>query len=180
MTDTPSVTDTPTPTTTPFLPPAIEALFSSEVTPNPAAIFSPLEFTQNCFDLGNYESQTVFENPITGVCAVYSYDQMVPGAQWTALWLRAGELVCYETIPWDGNTGGYGFAECTNPIGGWLAGTYEVQLFVGLEYKTIGQFIVQGDAPTPEPPTPTLSPTVTHTPSVTPTSILAPHPTSTP
>ncbi len=153
------------------------------MTPNPAAIFSPLQFTENCADLGNYEAATVFENPLKTICAVYSYDQMVPGAQWTALWMHEGDLVCYETIPWDGTTGGYGFSECTDPIGGWQPGTYEVQIFVGLEWKVVGQFLVQGDLPTPSPtlsPTPTKVPTSTETPVSTATLSRTPNPTSTP
>jgi hypothetical protein len=181
VTDTPSVTDTPTITPTPFLPPAIEALFESVVTPNPAAVFSPLLFTENCSDFNNFESATVFENPVHYMCAVFSYDQMVPGAQWTALWLREGELVNYETKPWDGTTGGYGYTECSDPIGGWQPGQYQVQIFVGTEWKVVGEFLVQGDLPTPSPtitPSVTRSPTVTRTPSptLTPSRI----PTSTP
>jgi hypothetical protein len=108
---------------------------------------------------------------------------MLPGVQWTSLWLRGGDLVCYETIPWDGTTGGYGTAECADPIGGWQPGTYEVQIFVGLEWKVVGQFIVQGDAPTAIPtlsPTPSTTPTATQTPSATPTLTDTPNPTSTP
>ena len=180
ITDTPSITDTPTITPTPFLPPAIEALFQSEVTPNPGAVFSPIQFTENCSDFNNFTASTVFENPIQYMCGVFSYDQMVPGAQWSALWLRDGKLVSYETKPWDGTTGGYGYTECTDPIGGWQAGNYEVQIFVGLEWKVVGQFLVQGNPPTPSPtisPSPTRSPTPTRTP--TPTATRTPKPTAT-
>jgi type VI secretion system secreted protein VgrG len=107
------------------------------------------------------------------MCAVFSYDQMTPGAQWTALWLRDGKLVHYETIPWDGEVGGYGFTEWEAPASEWLPGVYDVQLFVGLDYKMIGQFILQGDAPTAVPTlslTPSRTPTITltFTPSQTP------------
>lgn len=96
------------------------------------------------------------------MCAVFSYANMTPGAQWTALWYRDGKLVHYETIPWDGETGGYGFADWEAPPSEWLPGDYEVQIFVGLEHKVVGRFAVQGDAPTPIS---TLSPTptLTHT-----------------
>ena len=69
------------------------------------------------------------------MCAVFTYDQMTPGAQWTALWYREGELVHYETIPWNGETGGFGFTEWEAPASEWLPGTYQVQIFVGLEWK---------------------------------------------
>src|SRR5688572_9924282 len=45
LTSTPLVTDTATPTSTPFLPVAIEALFTGPVTPNPEAAFSPMQFS---------------------------------------------------------------------------------------------------------------------------------------
>jgi len=121
------------------------------VTPNPAAVFSPLQFTRDCSNFTNFTPATVFENPTTYICAVFTYDQMVPGAQWTALWYRDGKLVHYETIPWDGQVGGYGFTEWRAPASEFLPGTYEVQIFVGLEWKVVGQFIIQGDAPTPLP-----------------------------
>ena len=87
---------------------------------------------------------------------------MTPNAQWTALWYRDGKLVHYETIPWDGEVGGYGFTEWKAPPEDWLPGTYQVQIFVGLDWKVVDQFILQGDSPTPIPtqsPTPTPLPT---------------------
>lgn len=189
FTDTPSVTDTPTVSPTPFLPPAIEALFESEVTPNPAAVFSPIQFTENCADFNNFESATVFQNPLDYLCGVFTYDQMMPGAQWTALWIHEGELVSYETQPWDGTTGGFGYTECTDPIGGWQSGEYEVQIFVGLEWKVVGRFVVEGEPPTPIPsltpsltrsPTPTRTPSLTVTPSPTRTPSRTPTPSPTP
>lgn len=165
VTDTPSVTDTPTPTSTPFLPIAIEALFQSAVTPNPAAVFSPLEFSTEYDGVNAVDPQTVFQNPIRRMYGVFTYDQMLPGAQWTALWFREGSLVCYETLPWDGTTGGYGYTDCVDPVDGWLAGTYEVQIFVGTDWKVVGRFIVEGNPPTL---TPTRTPSPTASPSRTP------------
>ena len=166
ITNTPSTTDTATITPTPFIPPVIEVLFESDVTPNPSAIFSLPQFTRNCTDFNNFTAETVFQNPINYMCAVFTYDQMTPGAQWTALWYRDGELVHYETIPWNGETGGFGFTEWEAPASEWLPGTYEVQIFVGLEWKVIGRFLVEGDAPTAVP---TMTPSITPTPSKTPT-----------
>jgi type VI secretion system secreted protein VgrG len=120
---------------------------------------------------------------------VFSYDQMTPGAQWTALWYRDGKLVHNESIPWNGETGGFGFTEWEAPAAEWLPGTYEVQIFVGLEWKQIGQFIVEGEAPTAIPtrtpsitPTPskTRTPTNTSTITQTPTATRTPRPTLTP
>jgi len=54
--------------------------------------------------------------------------------------------------------GGYGFTEWDASASEFLPGTYQVQVFVGLDWKVVGEFILQGDAPTPIPtetPTPT-------------------------
>jgi hypothetical protein len=63
-------------------------------------------------------------------------------------------------IVYDGEVGGYGFTEWDAPASEFLPGTYEIQIFVGLDYKVVGQFLIQGDAPTPIP-TETLTPTQT-------------------
>ena len=70
--------------------------------------------------------------------AVFSYDGMVVGSQWTALWYRGDELVHYETIPWNGGSGGLGFTDWAPDPSEWLPGDYEVQIFVGLLFKISG------------------------------------------
>ncbi|MCC6568586.1 MAG: hypothetical protein IT315_05055, partial [Anaerolineales bacterium] len=101
-----------------------------------------------CSNFVEFEAAAVFQTPVDYMCAVFTYAEMIPGSQWTALWLRDGQLVHYETIPWDGETGGYGFTEWEAPPDQFLPGAYEVQIFVGLDYKVVGQFVIQGDAPT--------------------------------
>ncbi len=178
VTDTPLVTDTPTITPTPSLPLAVLALFQSSITPNPAVVFSPLTFsTKVDSNLQAIDPQTVFQNPITEIFATYSYNNMTPGSQWTAVWLRDGQQVCLETHPFAGGTGGFDSASCANPMGGWLPGTYETQIFVGEDWKVIGRFLVEGNPPTPVP---TTTSTPTRTPTRTPTSTKAPPPTGTP
>jgi hypothetical protein len=183
ITDTPSVTDTPTITSTPYIPPAIEALFSSIVTPNPNAAFSPLLFSTIYENSECVAPSTSFVNPIREIFACFSYDNMSPGVQWTAMWYRGSDLVHYETYPWDGSTGGLYYSQWAPPPAMWEAGTYNVQVFVGLDWKVVGQFIVSGDPPTAIPTlslTPTVAPTSTRTPSPTPTSSRTPVPTGTP
>jgi hypothetical protein len=183
ITDTPSVTDTPTITPTPFIPPAIEALFNSDVTPNPDAVFSPLLFSTVYENFECVAPSTSFVNPIREIYACFSYDNMSPGVQWTALWYRENEVVHYETYPWDGSTGGLYYSQWSPPPELWLAGEYTVQLFVGLEFRGSGKFRVTGEPPTAVPtitPSPTISPTVTRTPSATPTFTLTPETTLTP
>jgi hypothetical protein len=180
ITNTPAVTDTPTATSTPFIPPAIEASFASVVTPNPDAIFSPLQFAQSIDN--KYQPvgpATVFKNPIRRMYAIFSYDKMTPGVQWTALWYRDGELVHYETKPWDGELGGYGYTDWQPSPEKWLPGNYQVVIFVGTEWKVVGTFIVEGEPPTASPtrfPTRTNTATFTKGPTKTkiPTSTLQP------
>ena len=82
----------------------------------------------------------------------FDYNNTIPGVQWTALWYRNGGLICYETKPWDGGTGGIGgYTECSSPIGGWQPGQYEVQIFMGLEWKVVGRFSVLDNLSTPTP-----------------------------
>jgi len=191
ITDTPNVTDTPTITPTPSLPLAIVAVFNSSVTPNPDTVFSPLLFTTKGGDFPVNNPQTVFQNPVGHMYAVFSYDKMAIGSQWTAIWYRDGQMVNHETKPWDCSncgTGGFGLTDWNPPPDRWIPGVYEVQIFVGEDWKVVGRFLVQGTPPTAAPtltptmtkvPTPTLTPSVTPRPSLTPTSSKTPVPSAT-
>lgn len=190
VTLTPAESYTPTITPTPFVPLAVEARFEAKVTPNPDAVFSDLVFTQGIDALYQpVAAGTEFQNPVGHLYAVFSYDQMVDGSQWTALWFRNGELVYFETRVWDGGTGGFGYTDWNPDPSEWLPGQYEVQIFNGLIWKRSGRFTVQGEPPTPAPtltpsisPTPTRTLTPTRTPSPTRTATLPPalRPTRTP
>jgi hypothetical protein len=177
ITDTPLVTDTATATSTPFIPAAIQALFQSSVTPNPNVVFSTLQFTTDGFGYPVSNPGTVFQNPVGHLYAIFTYDQMMPGTQWTALWFREGVLVHYQTIPWDGGTGGVGFTDWNPSPDQWIPGLYEVQNFVGEEFVGNGRFLVQGAPPTPAP---TITPTFTKIPTHTPTASSTPTPSKTP
>ena len=168
ITETPSVTDTPTPTSTPFIPPVIEALFESDVAPNTDAVFSPLQFSTVMENYQAVSPATYFLNPVDELFAVYSYNNMLPGVQVTDLWYRDGELVHYATAPWDGSTGGLGNAYCSYTLcDRWQPGEYQLRIFVGLEIRTSGIFVVDGEPLTATPtltPSPTLEPTETPSP----------------
>ncbi|HNN14483.1 MAG TPA: hypothetical protein PKL78_13050 [Anaerolineales bacterium] len=158
LTLTPSVSDTPTLTPTPYLPVAIEALFAGPVTPNPDSVFTAIQFSTQFDGVNSVDPKTVFELPIETMYGGFDYNNTLPGVQWTALWFRSGELVCYETEPWraEWGTGGIGgYTECSAPIGGWQPGQYEVQIFMGYEWKVVGRFVVL-DSLTPST-TPDLS-----------------------
>lgn len=173
ITETPTITNTPSVTDTPSIPDSVAALFESTITPNPESVFSPAVFARALEDGLPVDPSTEFQNPLDTLYGSFSYDKMLAGSQWTALWYRGDELVCVETQPWDGGTGGYAFSECTLPADQWLPGEYEMQIFVGREWNNSGRFVVIGDPPTPRP---TLSPT----PSVTPSPTRGPSPTFTP
>ena len=117
----------------------------------------------------NYQAvspSTFFVNPIQDLYAVYSYNNMFPGVQVTELWFHNGEMVHYNTFPWDGTTGGLGFAECNYTLcDGWQPGDYQVQIFVGNDWKVVGLFSLDGE---PLTPTPTLVPTPTPSATATP------------
>lgn len=185
VTNTATITPTLEFTETPELPVVISEGFTSEITPNPNAVFSELSISRRL--TGEYlpiDPADTFPNPIDELYGSFSYDSMSVGSQWTALWFREGELVCYETIPWNGASGGFGFTECLIPTEDWLPGDYEIQIYVGETWEASGSFTITGSAPTPTfTPTftVTLSPTITTTPTLTttPTMTLTPSLTST-
>jgi hypothetical protein len=164
ITLTPEISYTPTVTLTPFMPAAIEVQFTGVVTPNPAAAFSPLQFSREVVNFTAVDPQTVFQNPVQKVYVTYTYDGMTDGVDWTMLWYRGNELLKYDTSPWDGGTGGNGQYVLELPTEEWLPDTYQVIFFVGTEWKTIGEFRVTGSPPSPTPtPYPSLTPTSTRT-----------------
>jgi type VI secretion system secreted protein VgrG len=180
LTLTPAESYTPTETSIPEVPLAIQAQFESVVTPGPDSVFSPLTFAEGLDSLFRPVDPGVeFQNPLVIIYAVFSYDQMLDGVQWTAVWLRDGELVYYETLVWDGGTGGLGYSEWQPDADQWFPGAYQVQIFVGLEPKVVGDFLVVGD-PATVTPTHTNTPTSTDTPTATSTRTPFPAPTITP
>jgi hypothetical protein len=141
-------------------------LFQGIVTPNPDAVFTPLQFSTQFDGTNPVDPKTVFELPIQTMYGGFDYNNLVPGVQWTALWYHDQKLICYETQPWDGGTGGIGgYTECSNPIGGWQPGQYEVQLFMGYDWKVVGRFIVIGSPEAAPTGTPTFTPIPTFTPA---------------
>ena len=193
ITETPSITETPIPSATPSLPMEVQFKFTSNVAPNPAVVFSPMVFSRD-LDLKTYtpiDEGTLFEAPVQKIIASFSYDGMNAGAQWSVLWYRGEELISFETQEWVDNTGGYGYSELDDSVVSLLPGDYQVQIFVGFDWKTVGFFRIEGDMPTITPtptaskiPTntatrmPTLAPTATQTKS--PTRTISPSKTAAP
>ena len=176
---TPTFTITPTPAIsyTPQIPQEIAKEFTALITPNSAAVFSFPVFSREIDeDMQPVDPLLEFENPITHLYATFSYDQMIVESQWSAVWYRLAddEIICFETKPWDGSTGGYGYTECDADIKEWLAGEYEVRIFIGEIWKSSERFTVIGDPPSPtttSTPTRTATPTWTLTPTRTTTLI---------
>lgn len=198
ITETPTITPTLSITPTPFIPPAVETLFTGIITPSPDSVFSPIRFGLALDENRQaVDPKTEFTNPVGHMYATFSYNLMTNGVQWSALWFRGTELVFFETKPWDGGTGGYGYSDWNPDPSAWLPGDYEVAIFIGYEWKISGRFTVSGNPPnvTLEPsgtvaPTatftltfgPTLTATSTNTPTITltPTVTITRIPTRTP
>lgn len=170
ITFTPTITLTPMFSPTPLLPTQYLSKFTGQQTPDPLAVFSSLQFSRKIEGNLPVDPLVEFANPVIHVYGTFSYDKMTDGAQWTAIWKRGDSIICDETKPWDGGTGGYGYTDCLPPAQDWLPGEYEVQVFLGTQYITGGLFTVTGDAPTvtrTPVPTKTTAPTSTRLPSAT-------------
>lgn len=183
ITNTPSITltpaesYTPTSTLTPHMPVAVEARFEGKLTPPAEAAFSPLIFSNIGLD-EDYNAigpGIQFTNPVGHLYARFSYAKMEDDIQWSALWYQGGVLVHFESLPWNGGSGGIGYTDWDPAPEMWLPGVYEIQIFLGTDYILSGIFTVVGD-----PSTPTISPTpsitITPSPSITP----SPAPSDTP
>jgi hypothetical protein len=179
---TPTPTDTPTPTVspTPALPvDVITPIPGATVTPPPEAIAANVRFSRRD-DCSVSGSQEFFDQLPKTVYAHFFYNNWLPGAQWSGVWLRNGEIIYNETRLWDGSTGGCGFSNYDGGKQWWLEGSYEVQIFLGERWLTSGRFQVVRSTPTPTitptrtPRTPSPSPTVTNTRTPVPTPTTTP------
>ncbi len=163
ITPTPSITWTPTATNTPVIPENIGVLFRETVTPDPRAALSTIDIASR-LDNSNraVNPDNTFISPTGVLYGAFTYNFMQDGVRWTAIWYHGSTIVCLESKPWDGGTGGFGYTEC-NPQQGWQAGDYEIQMFVGTLWKVSAEFEVLSGTPTPSA-TATPSPSLTATP----------------
>jgi hypothetical protein len=151
ITSTPEASATPTETGTPSIPEAMLVTFHETVTLGTAAALSPIVIASRLDNFNRpLDGAATFARPPDRLLGAFTYDGLVDGVRWTALWWRGAVLVCRESKPWDGGTGGYGYTECT-PDGGWVPGEYEVQMFLGEAWWTSTRFTVEGVATTPSP-----------------------------
>jgi hypothetical protein len=109
------------------------------VTPDPGAAFGPIRFAHEL----NYppsDPLDTFEDPDGTIYGIFEYNLLDPGVDWTAIWYRGDEIICLESLPWDGATGGWGYTECSPSA--WEVGDYEVRMFVGETWKVSSRFSV--------------------------------------
>lgn len=151
ISSTPTVTPSMTETSTPVLPQELTILLIREtVTPDPRAIFSPIQVATRIGAKNKpINPSDTFNNPITRLFGAFSYDFLQDDLRWAAIWYRESEIVCLDTRAWDGGTGGFGFTDCQPPQ--WLPGIYEIQMFIGDQWKVSTWFTVVGEPPTPTP-----------------------------
>jgi type VI secretion system secreted protein VgrG len=148
----PTLTRTPSITPTPVVPAEVAAEFSSTLEPGDNIIFSMIKFSDEIDDL--YQpivERTVFSPPVEKVFGSFTYNNMEPGLQWSAVWVNPnGEVICYETEAWGNYTGGYGFTECEYDPETWVEGEYQVQMFLGYVWWQTNTFWF-GEDPQPTP-----------------------------
>ena len=148
----------------------------SSVTPQVSATISDIRFTDRLLDnmlpVGN---RVEWSNPLARMYASFAYSHMTYEVQFTVLWFRNGELIYFESGPWQSGGRGRGYSKWEPAPHEWHAGEYEVQFFIGTEWKATGHFSVSG-----EPLTPTFTPAPTWTRTPSPTSTSSPVPSWTP
>jgi hypothetical protein len=107
--------------------------------------------------------------------AVFSYALLEDDIQWSALWYKGDELVHYESLPWNGGSGGIGYTDWDPAPELWLSGDYQIKIFLGLDFYISGDFSVVG---APSTSTVTLTPSITPSPTFTihPSAIVSPTP----
>ncbi len=171
---TPTITLTLAQTYTPSLPTEAIATIQTPIGPDTAAVFSPITFSTTTKDGVVTNTVDSFDGGVTHIFGGFSYDKMVTGVQWTAVWLREGQVIWLETKPWNYTPGGYGYTDYQQTADQWQPGEYEVQIFVGSTWKSSGRFTIVGaattgtvTATTPAPGTPVVQPSSTPSPSPT-------------
>ena len=140
---------TPTETGTPRLPAAIVTPISSPIVTPPAnAVAGPLSITP-IFDYPARRASDYFDPSIKTLYAVFEYNNFAKGMQWSAVWYRDAAPIFIETLPWDGETGGWGYSELS--LDPWPVGAYEVHIFAGDRWLRSTTFFIVEELPTNTP-----------------------------
>jgi len=143
---TPSVTPTPTKTHTPSpTVPILEAIYTPVVpysTPGPTAYIGELTVSRGVnLDGTPIDADTSFPVGRAVLFCSFNYVNMTNGVVWRHVWLRDGQLVGGGTRVWEWGARGrtYFFLR---PLGGFLAGEYELQILVAEKVVQFTRFSV--------------------------------------
>lgn len=170
-------------TATPAMPIAVQAMVQGTATPAFDVEFGRLRFSTEINNYTLVAPGEKFVNPIKQMYSVFTYQPLGVKVEWIALWYQNGALKYVDTTSWKDFPAGVAVAGWTRPATEWGPGQYEVQIFLGTEWKASGRFTLEGNPPsaTPSPPpsaTPTIAPTLmaSTTPTVTRTPTASPLP----
>ncbi|MFH1185627.1 MAG: NBR1-Ig-like domain-containing protein [Chloroflexota bacterium] len=175
VTPSPIIPPTSAMTPTPVMPIAVQAMIQGTVTPAFDTQFGRLRFSTEINNYALVAPGETFRNPIKQMYSVFTYQPIGVKVEWTALWYQNRELKHVDTTSWKDFPSGVAVVSWLRPASEWEAGEYEVQVFVGTDWKASGRFLLDG-----EPPTITASPPATATASFTPTTAASRTPTITP
>jgi hypothetical protein len=159
-------------TATPAMPIAVQALIQGTVTPAFDVEFGRLRFSTEINNYTLVAPGEVFTNPIKQMYSVFTYQPVGVKVEWIALWYQNGALMYVDTTSWKDFPAGVGVASWIRPAPEWQPGDYEVQVFLGTDWKASGRFALAGNPPTVTPsplPSATVTPAPTSTASSTPT-----------
>jgi hypothetical protein len=163
LTLTASKTFTPTPSPTPFVPNNIEQSFKSNVPPNPDLRIGPLTFAKSITqNLQPVSSGISFRNPINRIYVLFPYENVNDGVELTVIVYMDGALFAWVSNPWYPGPEGIGVFTWSTAPDYFPHAAYEVQIFVGGQWKQTGYFWITDDPPEP---TATSTPSVTRQPS---------------
>lgn len=142
----PADTPTPSPTATSAVSP-----ISMEATPTPAPAepipddvkFGPITFAAGINDqLEPINPTRVFSETVKRVYAVFPFEGMRRGLNWTQVWYFNGLVFLRDQSAWEWGTAATSYV-FTKPRG---AGTYRLELYVNDTLVASGSFVIQGPA----------------------------------
>jgi hypothetical protein len=140
---------TPTETGTARLPlDIVTPIPSTTITPPADAVAGPISITP-FFDYPARQASDYFDPTGKTLYAVFEYNNFAKGMQWSAVWYRDAAPIFIETLPWDGETGGWGYSELA--LDPWPTGTYEVRIFAGERWLRSTIFFIVEELPTNTP-----------------------------
>ncbi|MDY7039745.1 MAG: hypothetical protein SVX38_02650 [Chloroflexota bacterium] len=148
---TPTATTSPTPTPwsgTPVvgLPSSMLTPVPDAVTPGPDVSFTDVFFAEGVSGNDPVNPATAFSENISCTYAFFTFEGMSPGVAWTYAWYREGTEIWSQTGPWEhGAQGTIWTFYC--PGNGYIAGEYEVRVYIGEDLQRTDRFRVVPTTP---------------------------------